>query len=154
MPTCAARRCIASSRSRTSSVSTEGLKARDERQLAIVEISQYLSLLTAGRPDPDPMSGLTSDRMRRILNEASSKFDWIVIDTPPVALLPDANLLAAMVDVAVLVVGATRTPHDLVQRAVESIGRDKIMGDRPQSRRGHRIHRRSALSFVLRGLSQ
>jgi protein-tyrosine kinase len=66
--------------------------------------------------------------MRRILNEASSKFDWIVIDTPPVALLPDANLLAAMVDVAVLVVGATRTPYDLVQRAVESIGRDKIMG--------------------------
>jgi protein-tyrosine kinase len=107
---------------------TEGLKARDERQLAIVEISEYLSLLTAGRPDPDPMSGLTSDRMRRILNEASSKFDWIVIDTPPVALLPDANLLAAMVDVAVLVVGATRTPYDLVQRAVESIGRDKIMG--------------------------
>jgi protein-tyrosine kinase len=107
---------------------TEGLKARDERQLAIVEISEYLSLLTAGRPDPDPMSGLTSDRMRRILNEAASKFDWIVIDTPPVALLPDANLLAAMVDVAVLVVGATRTPYDLVQRAVESIGRDKIMG--------------------------
>jgi capsular exopolysaccharide synthesis family protein len=107
---------------------TEGLKARDERQLAIVEISEYLSLLTAGRPDPDPMSGLTSDRMRRILNEASTKFDWIVIDTPPVALLPDANLLAAMVDVAVLVVGATRTPYDLVQRAAESIGRDKIMG--------------------------
>ncbi len=107
---------------------TEGLKSRDERQLAIVEISEQLSLLTAGRPDPDPMSGLTSDRMRRILNEASTKFDWIVIDTPPVALLPDANLLAAMVDVAVLVVGATRTPYDLVQRAVESIGRDKIMG--------------------------
>jgi protein-tyrosine kinase len=107
---------------------TEGLKARDERQLAIVEISEYLSLLTAGRPDPDPMSGLTSDRMRRILNEASTKFDWIVIDTPPVALLPDANLLAAMVDVAVLVVGASRTPYDLVQRAAESIGRDKIMG--------------------------
>ncbi len=107
---------------------TEGLKARDERQLAIVEISGHLSLLTAGRPDPDPMSGLTSDRMRRILNEASTKFDWIVIDTPPVALLPDANLLAAMVDVAVLVVGASRTPYDLVQRAAESIGRDKIMG--------------------------
>jgi protein-tyrosine kinase len=107
---------------------TEGLKARDERQLAIVEISEHLSLLTAGRPDPDPMSGLTSDRMRRILNEAATKFDWIVIDTPPVALLPDANLLAAMVDVAVLVVGASRTPFDLVQRAAESIGRDKIMG--------------------------
>ena len=106
----------------------DGLKDQQEQKLPLIQISEYLTVLPAGRPDPDPMSGLTSDRMRRILNEASTKFDWIVIDTPPVALLPDANLLAAMVDVAVLVVGASRTPYDLVQRAAESIGRDKIMG--------------------------
>jgi capsular exopolysaccharide synthesis family protein len=107
---------------------TDGLKQPDERKLAIIEIADRLALLTAGRPDPDPMGGLVSDRMRRILEEAMSKFDWVVIDTPPVALLPDANVLAAMVDVALLVVGATVTPYDLVQRAVDSIGRDKIMG--------------------------
>ncbi len=106
----------------------DGLKAHEERKLSIVEVSEHLSLLTAGRPDPDPMSGLTSERMRRILDEAGAKFDWVVIDTPPVALLPDANLLAAMVDVAILVIGATRTSYDLVQRALDSIGRDKVMG--------------------------
>jgi protein-tyrosine kinase len=107
---------------------SEALKARDERKLSIIEITDRLSVLTAGRPDPDPMSGLTSDRMRRILEEAAARFDWVIIDTPPVALLPDANLLAAMVDTAVLVVGATQTSFDLVQRAVESVGRDKIIG--------------------------
>ena len=63
-------------------------------------------LLLAGRPDSDPMSGLTSSRMSRLIREASATFDWVVIDTPPVVLLPDANLLAAMVDAAILVVGA------------------------------------------------
>ena len=30
---------------------------------------------------PDPMSGLTSTRMRRILEEAAARFDWVIIDT-------------------------------------------------------------------------
>jgi protein-tyrosine kinase len=106
----------------------EALKSPQDRRLSIVEISDRLSLLPAGRPNPDPMSALTSERMRRILHEASQRFDWVIIDTPPVALLTDANLLAAMVDAALVVVHATRTPHDMIQRAIEAIGRDKIIG--------------------------
>ena len=56
------------------------------------------------------MGGLTSSRMRHLLDEARETFDWVIIDTPPVGLLPDAHLLAAMVDGAVLVVGAGMTP--------------------------------------------
>ena len=63
-------------------------------------------MLTAGRPDPDPMSVLTSDRMRRVLDEAARSFDWVIIDTPPVGLLTDAHLLASLVDTVVLVVRA------------------------------------------------
>jgi protein-tyrosine kinase len=106
----------------------DGLRAEPDRKLSIVEISEQLALLTAGRPDPDPMGVLTSERMARVLDEASSKFDWIIVDSPPVALLPDANLLSAMVDVAVLVVHASRTSFDLVQRAIDAVGRERIMG--------------------------
>ena len=42
--------------------------------------------------------------------------------------VPDANLLASMVDAAILVVGAAQAPHDVIRRGVESIGRDKILG--------------------------
>jgi protein-tyrosine kinase len=107
---------------------TDGLKASSAGKLPIIQISDHLSILTAGRPDRDPMGALTSDRMTRILDEASTKFDWIIIDTPPVGLLPDANLLASMVDAAILVVGAAQAPHDVIRRGVESIGRDKILG--------------------------
>jgi protein-tyrosine kinase len=106
----------------------EGLKAETERRLPIVKISPKLSLLTAGRPDPDPMSGLTSPRMRHIIEEATARFEWVVIDTPPVGLLPDANLLAEMVDGAILVIEAGQTPYALVQRAVDALGRESILG--------------------------
>jgi capsular exopolysaccharide synthesis family protein len=106
----------------------DGLRAGQEQKLTLVQVSPRLTLLTAGRPDPDPMSGLTSDRMRRVIEEAGARFDWVIIDTPPLGLLPDANLLAAMVDTTLLVVRATTTPYPLVRRAVESIGRDRIFG--------------------------
>jgi Mrp family chromosome partitioning ATPase len=87
-----------------------------------------LWVMTAGQPDSDPMGALVSETMRQFLADAVEQFDWIVIDTPPVALLPDANLLAAMVDTALLVVSAGTTPHALVTRAIDAIGRSKILG--------------------------
>lgn len=106
----------------------DGLKSDTEQKLALIQISQYLTLLPAGRPDPDPMSGLTSERMRRVIQEAAARFDWVLLDTPPVGLLPDANLLAAMVDIALLVVRAGKSPYRLIQRALEAVGRDRLAG--------------------------
>ena len=107
---------------------SEGLVSIDERRLPVQQITPRLSILTAGTPSDDPMAGLTSDRMQRVLAEARDAFDWVFIDTPPVAFLSDANLLARMVDAAVLVVKAGATAYDLVQRAIESIGRDRTIG--------------------------
>lgn len=94
----------------------------------LVAVAPQLTLLTAGRPDMDPMAALTSQRMRQLLAEARTGFDWVIIDTPPVGLLTDANLLAQMVDLALLVVRAESTPYDLVKRASDAVGRHRIAG--------------------------
>ena len=91
-------------------------------------ITSTLSVFSAGRPDSDPMAGLVSETMNRILTEATQQFDWVIVDTPPVALLPDANLLAAMIDTALLVIGANSTPYPLIRRAIEAIGEQRILG--------------------------
>src|SRR2546428_5845043 len=44
---------------------TDSLKAENDRRLPLIQASAYLSLLLAGRPDSDPMSGLTPGPMRR-----------------------------------------------------------------------------------------
>ena len=74
------------------------------------------------------VSGLTSERMRLLLQEARESFDWVIIDTPPLLLLPDAHLLTGMVDGAVLIVRANSTPHEQVKRAADIIGRQRITG--------------------------
>jgi capsular exopolysaccharide synthesis family protein len=107
---------------------SEGLKSKSDQKLSVVKITEMLTLLPAGRPDPDPMSSLTSDRMRRIIDEASSRFDWVILDAPPVGPVADANLLAAMTDAVLLVVRANQTQYAAVQKAVELLGRDKIFG--------------------------
>ena len=107
---------------------SDGLRSVEDRKLTLVEVSSRLTVLPAGRPDPDPMSVLTSSRMQYVLDEAREKFDWVIVDTPPGGLMPDAHLLAAMVDGAVLIIGAGMSPHRTVAKAAEVIGRERILG--------------------------
>jgi capsular exopolysaccharide synthesis family protein len=106
----------------------DGIRSDSERRVPVLRVTEYLSVLTAGRPDPDPMSVLASDRMRRVLGDAGRSFDWVIVDTPPVAVLSDAHLLAALVDTVVLVVKAGSTQFGAMKRAVEAVGRDRILG--------------------------
>ncbi len=106
----------------------ETLTSRGTQKLPLFRLSDRLTLIPAGRPDPNPMSALTSPRMRKILDEAVHLFDWVLIDAPPLGPVADANLLAPMTDGALLVVRAGQTPYGAVRKAVEALGRDRILG--------------------------
>lgn len=96
--------------------------------LPVASISRQLVLLTAGDTDHDPMRILTSDRMRALLDEARHHFDWVIVDTAPVGLLPDAKLVSSMADVTLLVVSAGKTAYDMMQRAVAALGPTSAAG--------------------------
>lgn len=106
----------------------DGIRSDEERKVPVIRLTEHLSVLTAGRPDPDPMSVLSSDRMRRVFADAAAAFEWVIIDTPPVALLSDAHLLATLVDTVVLVVRAGVTPLEAIRTATLAVGRDRILG--------------------------
>ena len=107
---------------------SDGLEAIPERAMKVRQVTEKLSVLPAGRSTSDPMAGLTSSRMQRLLLQVRDMFDWVIIDTPPVGLLPDANLLASFADGAVVVVGAGETPYPVVQKAITAVGKDKLIG--------------------------
>jgi capsular exopolysaccharide synthesis family protein len=112
----------------TASGLIDGLEATSDIKLVLRQVSSHLWVLPAGRPTQDPMAGLTSERMRSVVEEAKASFDWVIIDTPPLMTLPDAHLLSSLVDGALLVVKAGSTPHDLVKRTAEMIGRNRVLG--------------------------
>lgn len=106
----------------------DSLRAPGGGRLPVHAVSRNLWVLTAGRPTTDPMGDLVSDAMKQLLSDAMEQFDWVIVDTPPVGLMPDANLLAGMIDSALLVVSACTTPYPLVQRAAAAIGEERILG--------------------------
>ena len=97
-------------------------------KIPILQLSKKLSILTAGRPAADPLKVLSAERMDRFLAQVRDRFDWVILDTPPVALLTDAKVLASKADLVVLVVQAEKTHYAMVQRAVEAVGRERIIG--------------------------
>jgi capsular exopolysaccharide synthesis family protein len=96
--------------------------------LPIRQLTPRFAVLTAGRPGPTPLAGLTSVRMARLIDECAKHFDWVLLDTPPVGLLPDAQLLARLTRAVVLVIAANVTPAATVERAVAELGPDCIIG--------------------------
>ena len=106
----------------------DGLRDAADRKIPLLHFTEHLSILTAGRPDPDPMSVLSGERMRRVIAEAGARFDWVIVDTPPVALLTDAHLLSSLVDTVLLVIQAGQTPLAAIKTAVQAVGRERILG--------------------------
>lgn len=106
---------------------SEGLQS-DSSELSLLQVSSKLSVLPAGRPEKNPMQALTSQRMRTVLEESASVFDWVLLDSPPIGLMPDGNLLAALTDGVVFVIAAGTTPYSAIERAVAQIGREHIIG--------------------------
>jgi capsular exopolysaccharide synthesis family protein len=100
----------------------------DLSALPTVHVSPLLSVLTAGGPSDSPLAALTSDRMRALLEHAAANFDWVLLDAPPVGLMPDAALLAGITGASLLVIAAGMTPYKLVERAIAELGRERIVG--------------------------
>jgi protein-tyrosine kinase len=106
---------------------SDGLRS-DSGDLTLLNLSPRLSVLPAGRPDANPMAGLTSERMRALLEDSAKVFDWVLLDAPPVGIMPDANLVAGLTQGVIFVLAAGSTPYKLVERAVTAIGREAIVG--------------------------
>jgi capsular exopolysaccharide synthesis family protein len=106
----------------------DALKAPNDQKLSVVQISPNLTLLPGGRPDPDPMRGLTSPRMQKILEDARERFDWVILDSPPTEPTADAQYLADMVDAIVFVIRAGQTQYAQAEKAIAALGRERILG--------------------------
>jgi capsular exopolysaccharide synthesis family protein len=101
---------------------------RDMPDLPLVAVSPLLTLLPSGQPGDHPLARLTSERMGALLDACARQFDWVLLDTPPVGLLPDAQLLARLTRSVIFVIGAGSTPPALVERAVAELGPDCVIG--------------------------
>jgi capsular exopolysaccharide synthesis family protein len=99
-----------------------------------------LSVIPAGQVPPSPYEVLKSPRLGELLEEARGRYDYIVVDAPPLCPVQDCRIIAQWLDGFLLVVAAHHTPRRLVDEALSVVERGKILGlvfngdDQPPSR--------------------
>jgi capsular exopolysaccharide synthesis family protein len=101
---------------------------RKGTEVSFQEVSETLSVLTAGSARENTPAGLSSDRMSALLRQAVLSFDWVLLDSPPVAVMSDAQILAQLVQGVLFVIRAGSTPYPLIEKALADLGRDRIIG--------------------------
>jgi succinoglycan biosynthesis transport protein ExoP len=72
----------------------------------------YVSLLPSGPLPPNPSELLASPAMREVVGQLGSRFDFVVLDSPPILLVSDAVELAQMVDGIILVIRSDQATKD------------------------------------------
>lgn len=80
-----------------------------------------LDILTAGVVAPNPSEILASAAMRNLIAQAEELYDLVVIDSPPVLSVADANLLAPLVSGVLLIADATKTSRAQLAAAVDGL---------------------------------
>src|ERR1043166_186276 len=100
----------------------------DRPQFQFSRVSSNLWVLPAGSPDADPMTALASRHLEQFLDDVSSHFDWVLLDTPPFGLIADAALLARLTRAVIVVIAAGSTPYKVIEKFVAELGREHIVG--------------------------
>src|SRR5712664_1077549 len=96
---------------------------------AIVKLNPAgLHVLPGGAAREDVAELLSGPRFARLLDEARKLFDYIIIDAPPLGIFTDANLLINRADAAMLVVRASKTRYAVVDRLLEQLPRERVLG--------------------------
>jgi protein-tyrosine kinase len=95
---------------------------------ALVSLSEYRVIaLPAGTPHGRPTELLSSEPMRRLIENLGRRFDRVVIDSTA-AHFADAGVLEPLVDGVLLIVRAGRTSRPAVARALGLVPRAKLLG--------------------------
>ena len=87
-----------------------------------------LYILSSSREAAQPAESLSKERVGETLSELRRYFDYILIDAPPVVAFADARLLANHADAIIVVVRAGLAGHSTVERAIEALPSNRILG--------------------------
>lgn len=97
-----------------------------------------ISLIPSGPIPPDPAELLGSKKMRDLIESMATKFDFVLLDSPPVQSVTDSLALSQFVAGTVLVIRAGKTTYEVLEGGLKKL---------------HDVNGR-ILGFVLNGLKQ
>ena len=101
---------------------TNILKGETDIKKAVKNVDgTTMDILLSGSTPPNPSELLTSAKMKELIDELETIYDYVIYDTPPVLLVTDAAALGRYMDGALLVVKHNATEKGIVLKAKSNL---------------------------------
>jgi capsular exopolysaccharide synthesis family protein len=80
-----------------------------------------LKVFTCGPIPPNPPELIGLAKFRNLLIDLKRQYDWVVVDSPPIASLADSVVLASMVDMMAVVIKHNQNDRELIRRGLKRL---------------------------------
>lgn len=84
---------------------------------------ENLDVLTVGIKPPNPAELLSSKKMKETIETIKEKYDYVIIDTPPVMFVTDAQIISQYTDGCLFVVSSGETEKVVAKKAIELLNK-------------------------------
>jgi capsular exopolysaccharide synthesis family protein len=98
------------------------LSGNSELNIVSQGLPANLSIIPSGPIPPNPSELLGSSMMFQLVKDLSEKYDIIIFDSPPLAVVSDSYVLSKVTDGTILVAKANETTFDSVRRGIKNLG--------------------------------
>lgn len=93
----------------------------DKEEALRKDVYPNLDIIFAGDIPPNPSELLGNERMKDLIESMMPRYDYILVDTPPVNVVSDACIVANLLDGVLLLVRQGRSKKEAVRRAVANL---------------------------------
>ena len=104
------------------------LGEKDEISVVQQGPMENLFLIPGGRPVSNAAELVANGKLKTLMARMDSMFDWIIVDSPPAALVSDASLLANFCDGILMVVRSNVTSSEAARRARLEFAPEQLLG--------------------------
>lgn len=99
---------------------SEALTNQSETYICDTNIAN-LSIMLSGKRPPNPSEMLSNNRFNKVIDDLKDDYDYIIIDTPPVAAGADASIIGRVADGIILVIRNDFTKKNAVKRSLKEL---------------------------------
>lgn len=93
-----------------------------EKNVHVLKLTKTrLSVMPSGPLPTSPAELLASSQMKELLASSAAKYDFVILDSPPILAVHDGIMLSAMVDNVILVVDMSHTRRNHLKHAIERL---------------------------------
>lgn len=96
---------------------TELLVGKKELKDVVQYRNKNLHIITSGKIPPNPAEMLASKSMKRLLEQLANEYDYILMDTPPLNAVTDAQVLSTEADGTLIVIRSEKTKKESILTA-------------------------------------